>query len=857
MQKGKGFILVWLILILFFLAGSLGAKMKDLSEEEQAKLSSQALTKPLFTCVPNATNSTHWVGNVWFTVTNYGFFGSELAQGQLTIAEAGCFLPQSKKVGQLAPSFQFPAGSDMEYLFQGALWIGAIVGSETLTSVGADGWQRINEMYPPDCASTPIGIIERTTRPGTACSDSNAISEQDLIAVYTDTLVSGAYTGQDPFDQRDHRPLGIQVSQRSYAWSYEYAQDFVLIDFVLTNIGTRKISQAYMGIYIDADVWNTNLTSTGYADDITGFKPTVPSPIGDLYPGYADTIKIAWIADNDGDPDPRSNSWGKMSVVAATGTRVVRSPNPDLKVSFNWWVSNGNQPDKDWGPWRDSSRSVWLRANPYGRPGELFPDNVLGTPGGDKSKYFIMSNGEFDNDQMFCGIDYTQDGWLPPPSNAGDLAPGYDTRYLFSFGPFDIGPGDSLPLTVGYIAGDNFHVNPDDYKKNFNVSTPERFYNKLDFTDFAVNAQWAAWVYDNPGVDTDGDGDSGKFIVLPTGERYYFAGDGVPDFKGPPPPTPPDLQIETSTGKVKVKWNGKKTELGRDAFTAKRDFEGYRIYMSTTGLADQYTLLGSYDLIDYKMYTRNPYNGVCKVTEPSLTKDSIRTLYGPYCNPDLFNSCSKTYAYYDPTTQKTVRIYFQPQDWNKGLREIRVYKDYADSVDQGLIQGEIRDDYWEYEFEIVGLEPSQGVYFAVTGFDYGNPQTSLGPLESSKLVNAKLAYPVAGAEELKKSKPKVVVYPNPYKAGSYERFEPNYGTGAYDSRLNFANLPAKCIIRIFTLSGDLVKELEHNKSESDPTAGYESWNLISRNLQAVVSGVYLYSVESAEETQVGKFVIIK
>jgi hypothetical protein len=36
-----------------------------------------------------------------------------------------------------------------------------------------------------------------------------------------------------------------------------------------------------------------------------------------------------------------------------------------------------------------------------------------------------------------------------------------------------------------------------------------------------------------------------------------------------------------------------------------------------------------------------------------------------------------------------------------------------------------------------------------------------------------------------------------------------------------------------------------------------AWDLISRNTQAVVSGIYLYSVESESGNQVGKFVIIK
>ena len=39
--------------------------------------------------------------------------------------------------------------------------------------------------------------------------------------------------------------------------------------------------------------------------------------------------------------------------------------------------------------------------------------------------------------------------------------------------------------------------------------------------------------------------------------------------------------------------------------------------------------------------------------------------------------------------------------------------------------------------------------------------------------------------------------------------------------------------------------------------GQASWNLISRNGQDVVSGIYMFSVESDQGTQQGKFVIIR
>ena len=59
---------------------------------------------------------------------------------------------------------------------------------------------------------------------------------------------------------------------------------------------------------------------------------------------------------------------------------------------------------------------------------------------------------------------------------------------------------DTLPLTIGYIAGDKFHVKPDDFQKYFDANNPDVFASKLDYTDLATNALWAGWVYDNPGL---------------------------------------------------------------------------------------------------------------------------------------------------------------------------------------------------------------------------------------------------------------------------------------------------------------------------------------------------------------------
>ena len=71
-------------------------------------------------------------------------------------------------------------------------------------------------------------------------------------------------------------------------------------------------------------------------------------------------------------------------------------------------------------------------------------------------------------------------------------------------------------------------------------------------------------------------------------------------------------------------------------------------------------------------------------------------------------------------------------------------------------------------------------------------------------------------------------------------------------------------LRIFTISGDLVQTIRNTDEQTsgkpqqeNSDDGQASWNLISRNGQDVVSGIYMFSVESGEGTEQGKFVIIR
>jgi hypothetical protein len=92
----------------------------------------------------------------------------------------------------------------------------------------------------------------------------------------------------------------------------------------------------------------------------------------------------------------------------------------------------------------------------------------------------------------------------------------------------------------------------------------------------------------------------------------------------------------------------------------------------------------------------------------------------------------------------------------------------------------------------------------------------------------------------------VAVVPNPFR-----------GREAWDrpdgNEVHFINLPPRAKIRIYTVAGDLVRELSHN----DPTRDFERWDLNNTNGKAVASGVYMYRIESGSFSVQNRFVIIR
>ncbi len=63
-------------------------------------------------------------------------------------------------------------------------------------------------------------------------------------------------------------------------------------------------------------------------------------------------------------------------------------------------------------------------------------------------------------------------------------------------------------------------------------------------------------------------------------------------------------------------------------------------------------------------------------------------------------------------------------------------------------------------------------------------------------------------------------------------------------RIEFRNLPERCTIRIYTLSGDLIRTIEHQPDARGNVSGSEAWDQKSDSGLLVAPGLYIYHVQS-------------
>lgn len=644
------------------------------------------------------------------------------------------------------PSCEFPLGSGIEHIFDGGLWVG---GYRT------DNLQGGNRLGP----FVSTGAI-----------DVSSVSTRGGGFEFTNAAGSKVKERSSLFDSRVFSPLAI--SHQDFLMNFSdtntlflngepildhtpfgftvrqetYAWDYPFANFfVIFNYWLKNVS----GKYIDS-VFVGLWTDTVVRNTIVTGTPSGSAFYNKGGNGYNDSIKIAYEFDAAGDIGFTDSYVGVLYLGAE----------PRLAEKFIYQVGGATDslPTVAFTSWQFRNTS----------------DPNFFAPQDDNERYQKMHG-------YFGGSNWWENG-----INPASLKPPSNRSMLITNGPFRYIPnGDSINVVFAIVCAKKYGTDPASF------DTEEQK------TNLYANADWALRAYHgedrnrngilDPGEDLDGDGKITRYIL-------------------PAPPITPKVKVVPDNQKATIYWD-RRAEYSVDPISAKKDFEGYRIYRTQAGfdLTQQQDILAS-------MVQLASFDSAGNNIEFDTGFDFVRL-----SSPVVF-------------TGDTTEYY---------------YKFELDNLLNG----------WQY-------------LFAVTAFDEGDPENDLTILESSPLANFERILP--GTPPVEDSNVKIGVYPNPY-----------YGSAIWDGsserlrKIYFFNLPEECEITIYTLAGDIVKNIQHtgqsNSSDirwfetyaSDNkqkfAGGEHAWDLLTNDEQAIATGLYLFTVKNNRngEIKTGKFLIIK
>ncbi len=163
----------------------------------------------------------HAINNVDFTITSFGIYGYSDYAGSEEYFGSG---------------FRYPANSD-NALYVGSFWAGT-------------GPDKVSDCSYGNAAFSNYDWI--TSENGFLKIGGTDVSDQDGIAVFNDS--------------RSENPIGLQVTQNSYAWASAPDDDYVIMEYLVKNTSGQNLNNVYVGLYMDWDIaaGNQNLNFVGY-----------------------------------------------------------------------------------------------------------------------------------------------------------------------------------------------------------------------------------------------------------------------------------------------------------------------------------------------------------------------------------------------------------------------------------------------------------------------------------------------------------------------------------------------------------------------------------------------------------------
>ncbi len=704
------------------------------------------------------------------------------------------------------PSFEWPGGSGTHYNWEGRFWFGGEVDGEKRVSHADYGNY---EFQPSDGASFFMG---------------SGKSVEDSYVTFDDFQA----------DLHDTDPIGVKIFQRGMTWSTSQYDDFIMLEYeIVKEMGGSPYGDVVNNVLVswvfDCDVGTGTDPTNANIDDLVAFDGWDGTNPASYVKYQTDIVQnIDW--DGDGEIlgyDELGIPYGWQKV----GSPSFNQPNYDKTLvhpdgfydCYTVWLDD-NGPEIRW----QTTGTVVIA-------GETI-NTVAGSSaivdGETLHGYLVPRNMSY----MYDGDDPTTP---EEDTNERGRVPGFIggrliyTDYFDKVGAYQTTSDDTLMRVYSHQWW-NWESDPGsdrdkyNYANGTNVASMGNMFMPHPFDIGAPTFDYRFMLTTGPYPEMVV-GDTLRFVyaaVLGLGleglrenadnalKAYYAGSEGNPynptgpfedkHYLLPAPPPVPVLKYSPVDRGVKMAWDNA-AEFADDPLIGVADFEGYRVYRSEYRPSN-WNLVAAFDNVDGPVYVTSFETG------DTLLDDSGNKLFADL--PDIVHSYIDTGSVFIST--------------------------------DGI-------PLFDVERPVNNLP----YYYVVTAYDnpakHGRPE--FPPIESAKvnfMVDPETGSPAGVMPRLVYSKTSEVgelnvkVYPNPYKGGSPLEVQ-------YEDKVSFTNLPPACKITILTLYGDIIDVIYHTDGTSD-----EGWDLVSRNEQDAVSGMYIFVVEApGNKKQVGKFVILR
>jgi len=716
------------------------------------------------------------------------------------------------------PSFEFPQGSGQELMSHADLWVGAQTDEGVLVSGGPllewrptlDPEDRVHIGWHGQLGSNRSvdddddGVIDEEQLNGRDDDGDGEIDED--LGFPAQQVLSADFVDDRPEavqflypNGEQHHPLHLSVHQEVYGWSVKGYDGIAGIEFTITNHGDRTLRNVRVGLHADLDSRGRDdpLGHTNDKIERRDVQRVLFEGEYDLTVLRRDTVTYTCFKTLGTVVPLVVDSRANLPCAAVVGLGHTTDPLAQAAGEGGYSPAIARAPGTE-----SFVYSVFAKARPAGSGG---------LPITDEQRYDALA-GRFAPASEVVADDYT---------------------VLVSCGPFrSLAPGQSISVRFALVAG----ASPDSIPMAVGNALETQYGTWLNALPDSVGSWTSEWNIGNTGLNGHDvclappigvsfrmDPHCGRVIPpegAPAIQRLYtadhciwtdvdcdkctgiFGRDTQIRWKDPGSlPPSPTVRVTPGDRQMKIEWDNMPEILLREGIAGPPDVElvGYAVYRSSDWRGrrsplpprEAYALVGSFG-------TDSASGQVPLATVTDATIDYLDVLYEQRRYPP------GRYSFVD------------------------------------------RDVFNGFDY----------VYVVATLVD--RPIFARGALLLRQRYESPLVASFSDAQrpraEARAQSGGVWVVPNPFRATAGWDRAPVYGD-RLTRHVDFMGLPrARCTIRIWTVAGDLVREIDHDGSGG---VGQAAWDLVTRNGQEAESGIYVFTVDSSAGSDRGRFVVIR